>query len=69
MGMREEVSGGVADALGPIADHIVNSLFLGLGFSKEKPLLAQLSGKSIEISVGGGVPITIKIPNLPQPKV
>jgi hypothetical protein len=68
MSIRDEVSGGVADALNPAVDHLINSIFAGLGISREKPLLAQLSGKSIQMNVGG-LPVTIKIPDLPQPKV
>jgi hypothetical protein len=62
-GIREEVTGGVADAINPAVDHLINALARNLGISQDNPLLSQLSGKTIEIDVGK---ITIKIPDLPK---
>jgi hypothetical protein len=61
--LRDEVSGGVADAINPAMDHLINSLARNVGVSQDNPLLAQLSGKSIEIDIGK---ITIRIPDLPK---
>ena len=60
MSLAEEVAAGVANAAGPIADHVVASVAKELR-QTTKDILQELSGKEIVITIP---PITIKIPDL-----
>jgi hypothetical protein len=53
--ITEEVAAGVAQALAPIADHVVNSLVKAINEEKED-VLKRLSGKEFVF--------TLKIPDL-----
>lgn len=57
MSLTEEVAAGVAQALGPIADNIVNSVGKQIR-GAESDTLAKFSGKQIKVE------FTITIPDL-----